>query len=174
MVVALADGAGGTARGEVAAAAVVAAAAGAWGDDGAALLAELDREGKRLGGGQATAVVLAVAAGVITGASVGDSGAWLVRGDTIVDLTEHQIRKPLVGSGCVAGRIAPTPLGDGTLLVASDGLSRYASPRDVARVATGSDLDAAAHALVALVRLPTGALQDDVSVVLVRAVGDRA
>lgn len=56
----------------------------------------------------------------------------------------------------------------GTLLVASDGLLRYARRSDVARIASETDLAIAAHALVDLVRLPSGGLQDDVSIVLCR------
>jgi hypothetical protein len=52
--------------------------------------------------------------------------------------------------------IEPVPF-DGTLLVASDGLFRYATTHDIVR-----NLDR----LVDLVRLPNGALQDDISVVI--------
>jgi hypothetical protein len=78
-----------------------------------------------------TAVILTVDA-TITGASVGDSGAWLLRDSRIVDLTAGQRRKPLVGRGCAPFRIEPIPF-DGTLLVASDGLFAYAKPRDIVR-----------------------------------------
>jgi hypothetical protein len=48
---------------------------------------------------------------------------------------------------------------------------RYAKPADIARLAAGADLDAAARGLVELVRLRSGALPDDVTVVLCRASG---
>lgn len=169
LVIALADGAGGTGNGAVAAEAIIAAIACETAMPDARrcceLIEDLDAD-PRLGGGQSTAVVLAVGANIV-GASVGDSGAWLIREAEIVDLTHVQERKPLVGDGCVAVPFeAPF---DGTLLVASDGLLRYAKRDDIARLARGEDLVAAARALVELVRLPTGELQDDVSIVLVSA-----
>ena len=53
-------------------------------------------------------------------------------------------------------------------MVASDGLLKYAPRAALARLAGMADLAAAATALVELVRLPTGDLQDDVAVVLCR------
>jgi serine/threonine protein phosphatase PrpC len=165
LVIALADGAGGTGNGELAAQAVIDAVAAAPDRDPHALLAELDRAAV----GQTTAVILTIAGGEIRGASVGDSGAWLIGAADFDDLTDGQTRKPLVGSGCIPFAIAPRALGGSTLLVASDGLLRCAKPADIARLARGADLAAAATALVDLVRLPTGKLQDDVSIVLVRS-----
>lgn len=162
-MIVLADGAGGSADGAHAADAVieaVAASEGDWCD----VLVNVDAG---LGRGETTAVILEVRPDMITGASVGDSGAWLIRGDDIVDLTEGQTRRPFVGAGCVPFAVHAGPLAGGTLLVASDGLLRYASPRDIARIAGGPDLAAAARALIELVRLPSGGLPDDVSVVLV-------
>jgi serine/threonine protein phosphatase PrpC len=57
----------------------------------------------------------------------------------------------------------------GTLLLASDGLFKYARRADIARIATGPDLEVTAAELIENVRLRSGDLQDDVSVVLCRA-----
>ena len=169
LVVALADGAGGTGNGDAAAQAIVdAAGAAASSTDWCTLLDDLDLDGERLGHGQSTAVILSISGSGISGASVGDSGAWLITGTNVVDLTDDQARKPLVGDGCVPFRVTARPIRDGTLLVASDGLLRYAKRSDIAQIACGPDLAAAARALVDLVRLPNGALQDDVAVVLCR------
>jgi serine/threonine protein phosphatase PrpC len=165
LVIALADGAGGSGNGALAAEALVAAVRAAGpAADWSAVIEALDLDGLP---GETTAVVLAIDAERIAGASVGDSGAWLI-GDAILDLTEGQVRKPLVGSGCTCFAVAAGALGEATLLVASDGLLRYANHRDIARIARGPDLTIAARALIDLVRLPAGALQDDVSVVLCR------
>ncbi|MBA3465111.1 MAG: serine/threonine protein phosphatase [Deltaproteobacteria bacterium] len=161
LVVALADGAGGTGNGAAAAQAVIDAVAAR--QDWQAL----DEDPARLGHGQTTAIVLTVDANGIEGASVGDSEAWLI-GDEVTELTARQVRKPLLGSGCMPVGFAAGPIGTATLLVASDGLVRYAKQQDIARIARGADLVAAARALVELVRLPSGGLQDDVAVVLVR------
>lgn len=172
IVIALADGAGGTAGGERAAAAVIdAVAAAAQVDDWAAVLTELELDPDRLGPGQTTAVVVTVTREGIRGASAGDSGAWVIRGeraDQIDDLTHAQHRKPLIGDHSIAIPFHGGPLGEGTLLVASDGLLRFAPPEAIARVARGPDLTAAARELVELVRLPSGEVPDDISIVLCR------
>ena len=116
-------------------------------------------------------IILSLRANPLSGTSVGDSGAWIIRDTDILDLTAGHHRKPLVGAGCLPHAILPTPLSNATLLVASDGLFRDASPAAIARIARIAriaDLDAAAAALISLVRLPTGRLQDDIAVVLCR------
>jgi PPM family protein phosphatase len=166
LVIALADGAGGTSNGALAADAVIAAAERCAGDWVEALRA-VD-EDPRLGGGETTAVVLELDGSGIRGASVGDSEAWLVDGDTVDVLTHGQRRKPLLGGGAEPVAFDARALGTATLVVGSDGLFRYARRADIARIARERDLVAAVARLVALVRLPTGELQDDVSVVVVR------
>lgn len=170
VVIALADGAGGTSGGERAAKAVVdrVAAVASHAYDWPLLLAELDMQ--QIGYGQTTAVVLWLTRDKIVGASAGDSGAWIVREAGIEDLTSAQHRKPLIGDGAIVTPLDAGGLRGGTLLVASDGLLKHAKHDDIARLALGSDLEAAAKALVELVRLPSGQLPDDVSVVLCREV----
>lgn len=171
LVIALADGAGGTSNGAAAAQAFVDAVGASSPEiNWSALIEALDSDAPRLGHGQTTAVVLTVDPGGITGCTVGDSGAWLVR-DEVIDLTDGQIRKPLVGGGCIPFVFRVSPIGNGTLLVASDGLLRYGRQQDIAAIARGRDLATAARRLVELVRLPSGALQDDVAVVLCRDLG---
>jgi hypothetical protein len=51
----------------------------------------------------------------------------------------------------------------------SDGLLRHAPARSIAELAVDPDLAAAARALVDLVRLRSGDLPDDVTVILCRA-----
>jgi serine/threonine protein phosphatase PrpC len=170
IVIALADGAGGTAGGERAAEAVIEAVAAAQGDDWAAVLTELELDPDRLGPGQTTAVVVTVTLEGIHGASAGDSGALVIRHGQIEDLTRGQQRKPLIGDHSVARPFAAGPLGGGTLLVASDGLLRHARPDEIVRIASGPDLVAAARELVGLVRLPSGEVPDDVAIVLCREV----
>jgi serine/threonine protein phosphatase PrpC len=156
LVIRVADGAGGVSHGGFAAQSVVDAAPPD-GRDWEAWLVDLE---PTLGGGQTTAVVMSIHGDAITGASVGDSIAWLVPAG---DLTARQQRKPLLGDGAI-------PIGfravlRGTLLIATDGLWRYATRAEIELRAQLPDLEAAADALVALVQ----PLQDDVAVVLVRA-----
>lgn len=170
VVIALADGAGGAAGGERAASAVIDAVAAAQTDDWVAVLTELELDPDRLGPGQTTAVVVTVTRDGIRGASVGDSGAWVIRDGRIEDLTQGQHRKPLIGDHSVAIPFHGAPLAGATLLVASDGLLRHAPPEEIERVASGPDLAAAARQLVELVRLPSGEIPDDVALVLCREV----
>lgn len=171
LVIALADGAGGTSNGAVAAQAFVDAVGATSSEtDWSGIIEALDGDISRLGHGQTTAVVLSLDSRGITGCSVGDSGAWLVL-DEVIDLTDGQVRKPLVGGGCSPFVFHAGPLGNATLIVASDGLLRYGKQQDIARISRGPDLATAARTLVELVRLPSGALQDDVAVVLCRDLG---
>lgn len=172
IAIALADGAGGTSNGDVAAQAVLDTVQILAGSDAnwSVILQTLDRDTARLHGGQTTAVVLVVGLGAaIQGASVGDSEAWLVYADQRIEaLTANQARKPLLGSGAHVTATVDAQLGDATLVIASDGLFRMAKPMDIARIAAGGDLAAAADRLVDLVRTEVGNVLDDVSIVLAR------
>lgn len=118
--------------------------------------------------GETTAVVVAISEHGLVGASAGDSGAWVVHPDRVDDLTCRQHKRLRVGSGRARPVAFARPRREGTLLVATDGLLSYASPTRITTVARQADLDQAARELTQLVRLPSGGLQDDVSVVLVR------
>ncbi|MHC4563676.1 MAG: protein phosphatase 2C domain-containing protein [Planctomycetota bacterium] len=132
------------------------------------LLIDVDHQLDSIASGQTTAVVAIVTDEAIVGASVGDSSAWLIGPDRPRDLTTQQARKPLIGSG--QARPSPFTGGplDGTLLVATDGLINYA-PRDgICAAAQNADLRTAAEMLVNLPRLESGALPDDIGLVLCR------
>ena len=180
-VLAIADGAGGVGGGAEAVEAVcrtifaaVTRAAGA-AERWCSVLIEVDDLLSRSAAGGMAAVVVAEIRGThVLGASVGDSAAWLVADGEVIDLTAEQRRKPLVGSGNARPvGFGPRPL-SGRLLLASDGLIKYARPRDLARCAcSGSPQDGVA-ALLAEVRLPSGGLQDDVAVVLCEAAAQQS
>jgi serine/threonine protein phosphatase PrpC len=122
-------------------------------------------------GGESTAVMLAASSDRITGASVGDSAAWLIQQEGgYHDLTEGQRRKPLLGTG----EARPVPFSGsglciGTLLVATDGLLKYTTPHQICKAALEPNIDQASRRLVDLVRLKSGDLWDDTTVVLCRA-----
>lgn len=96
--------------------------------------------------GETTLVVVQVRRGELWGASVGDSGALLVEPDRVIDLTAAQSRKPLVGSGASrpAG-IRRRPL-SARLLVATDGLLKYASRATISALARTGDVHTAVEA----------------------------
>jgi len=118
--------------------------------------------------GETTCVVVVASKERMVGASVGDSGAWHITPAGIDYLTGHQTRKPFLGVGCAMPYgFVRGPL-TGTLLVASDGLLKYSSAEQIAAVTLAGDVEASAKNLVELVRYSSGALPDDVSVLLVR------
>ena len=120
-------------------------------------------------GGQCTAVVVEISEGRVLGASVGDSGAWMLTGKAIIDLTENQHRKPLLGSDeAMPMGFGPIEL-SGRLLIATDGLFKYARASDIEQRAMGVSLNDAVEKLIAGVRLRSGALQDDVGIILLEA-----
>ncbi|MEW6280744.1 MAG: SpoIIE family protein phosphatase [Candidatus Eremiobacterota bacterium] len=139
-----------------------------------ALLVQLDRELLADStAGQTTAVLVGASAsgGELWGASVGDSGAWLLSSQGHRVLSQHS-RKPYLGSGEATPVEFQAMWRDETLLVASDGLLRYTDPTRIVLAAATQDLEEAAERLLQLVRLPrSGELTDDTSFILVRRGG---
>lgn len=169
----VADGAGGMGQGATAAELACSLAikrfrAGDTGtpEDWGRSLYEIDQALVRTGG-QCAAVLVEISAGRVFGASVGDSGAWMLTSKGTVDLTVNQNRKPLLGSdeASLMG-FGPVEL-SGRLLIATDGLFKYATEQDIANRATDGTIDAAVDALIAGLRLGRGELQDDVGIVLI-------
>jgi serine/threonine protein phosphatase PrpC len=119
------------------------------------------------GQGQCALVVAAIVGPRIVGASAGDCGAWLIT-DSINDLTERQVRKPLVGSGSAVAVPFEAELGAATLLLASDGLLKYAQRNQIAALARDADVERVAHQLAQLPRLRSGELQDDLAIIVCR------
>lgn len=120
--------------------------------------------------GETTAIVFVLKDNIICGASVGDSESCLIA-ETCQLLTAHQFRKPLLGSGmAIPVQIQPVPM-QGTLIIASDGLFRYTTYSHICDVVVqDAPLSEVADSLVKNVRLPSGELQDDVSIILARQV----
>jgi serine/threonine protein phosphatase PrpC len=172
----VADGAGGTGSGAAAAAMACSITAqrlrtqdAGTAEDWARCLYEVDQALVRTGG-QCTAVVVEISEGRIFGASVGDSGAWLLSGKAVLDLTENQHRKPLLGSDeAMPMAFGPIEL-SGRLLIATDGLFKYATESEIVQRALGVSVKEAVDRLISGVRLKSGALQDDVGIVLIEDV----
>ena len=109
----------------------------------------------------------AVATGLV-GASVGDSEARRFGVGPPVCLTRDQLRRPLLGSGfAMPIGFKHETAGDGVLIVALDGLWKYAKLDRVAAVLKSEPAEAA-RALVELVRYPGGSLPDDVATAVCR------
>jgi PPM family protein phosphatase len=172
-LLALADGVGNSGAGATAAEYVVAAltklAPAAGSTDWFEALCALDDElSLRGSGGQTTGVVASGDSSRIVGASLGDSCAWLISpAGEMTDLTARQRRRPLLGSGEALPVQFEAELTGGRLLLASDGLVKYATVERICALAIQGTVSEAANAVANSVRLPSGALQDDVAVVVV-------
>lgn len=172
-LVAVADGAGGTSGGAAAAERLVAfvtnlAPQAASTDLFAALCLFDDELSARPLSGQTTGVVAFVTSERVIGASVGDSAAWLISpSGRMTDLTIRQRRRPLLGSGEALPVQFEEQLRGDRVLLASDGLFKYATAERICAVATQGSAVGAAEALVNCVRLPSGSFHDDVAVVIV-------
>jgi serine/threonine protein phosphatase PrpC len=118
--------------------------------------------------GETTCVLTVVTPEDVFGASVGDSGAWLIpEGGVHLDLTRAQRRKPLIGVGGAWPIPFHHPRQSGRLLLATDGLLKYASAELIVETCSSRrPTDEAAQRLIELVRYPSGALPDDVTVIL--------
>jgi len=117
--------------------------------------------------GETTCVIAVINPDEIFGASIGDSGAWLIDESGYMDLTQRQVRKPFVGSGSVCPISFSYKQTNGRrLLLATDGLFKYSSSERITAICRHGSPDAVAKQLVELVRYPSGSLPDDVTVIL--------
>jgi serine/threonine protein phosphatase PrpC len=175
LVVVVADGAGGVRGGALASEALVATAwavaqnatldvhdAALW----TVLFKEVDATLAAKMAGETTGLVVIVGSKGLMGVSVGDSEARIVSTTSIDDLTADQ-KKARLGSGRAVPASFYRPGLDGVLVVGTDGLFKYTSAERIAAAVRGGDVAGGAERLVALVRLPSGGLQDDVGIVVV-------
>ncbi|MBN1910182.1 MAG: protein phosphatase 2C domain-containing protein [Pirellulales bacterium] len=170
VLVVVADGAGGSGGGAEAASMVVTGIKSRAGhtqtaDSWCQVLREIDAA---ILVGESTAVAVYLSENGIQGASVGDSRAWIIRHGNLVDLTSDQRRKPLLGSGEAVPVGFSTESPDGLLIVATDGFCNYVKQPDLFKTVEHCGTKALPAKLLDLVRLPSGALWDDVGIAVVR------
>ncbi len=172
-LIVVADGAGGTGDGHLAAETVIRETRANYtainnSTDWSQFLSQLDY---RVNAGETTAVIVDVHPDRILGASVGDSCAWVIDGPEVTDLTRTQIRKPLLGSHAAKpAAFWHGPL-NGILLVGSDGFFDYAKRDQITPLIGRTEFFAVPRACIDLVRLPSGDLWDDTSIVACRVAG---
>lgn len=120
--------------------------------------------------GETTCVLAVVGIGEIFGASVGDSGAWLIsETGLLVNLTEGQQRKPFIGSGGARAVPFRHTMLQGSILLATDGLLKYTSAERIVETCRKHPAEPATRELTNLVRYPSGALPDDVTLILAKS-----
>jgi serine/threonine protein phosphatase PrpC len=175
-VIVVADGAGGTGCGELAAQTVVDEVKAAFRQIHSArewveLLRQID---VRIGEGESTAVVVDLRPFGIAGASVGDSRAIIVDDGSIDELTSKQQRKPLLGSGDAEPTGFSVAEWKGVLLVGTDGFFNYAKPERICELVVRSDFVTLPRRCIDLVRLPSGEYWDDIAIVAVQAARRRS
>jgi serine/threonine protein phosphatase PrpC len=175
LVLVVGDGAGGMRGGALASAALVETARavaenptldvhdpGLW----TVLLEEADGTLAAKMAGETTAVIVVVGPMGVTGVGLGDSEAWVITVKSIDDLTRSQERLRLGSGRAVPVSFQRRSL-DGVLVVATDGLFKYASSARIASTVRAGEVSQAAERLAALVQLPSGGFQDDVGIVVV-------
>jgi serine/threonine protein phosphatase PrpC len=128
------------------------------------LIADIDVPLSLEPSGETTLVVVDMGPERVTGASVGDSKAFIVDGRNFTDLTAGQSQKPLLGSGSAVARAFEAPWKSGRLLVCSDGLHKYAARDKLADVLS----QPSACELIELARLPNGKIFDDAAAVVIQ------
>lgn len=120
------------------------------------------------GAGETTCALVVVGGSRLFGASVGDSGVWVVGSTGVTDLTGRQVRKPLIGSGEAepVGFVGSNWVRGDKLLLATDGLLKYTSAERIVGVCREGDDESCAARLIELVRYSSGRLPDDVTVIV--------
>lgn len=114
--------------------------------------------------GEATAVIAIELNGQVFGASVGDSQLLAVADEEVVELTESQRRKPLLGTG--SSRPVPLELaGARCVVLTTDGVHKYAA---LNALQSHELLRLEAEDLIERARLPNGELQDHASAIVWR------
>jgi serine/threonine protein phosphatase PrpC len=120
--------------------------------------------------GETTGIVFAVSVDRIVGASAGDSEAWWIENDRVVDLTVAQLRVRL-GHGCarpVGFAVSAGSMGTlrGRLVVATDGLFRFVTATAIVEIVRRAPIDLVATELVEQATGVAGPL-DDVGVMVI-------
>ena len=169
-VIVVADGAGGSGAGALAAKKVIREvesgytqihSAAEW----SVFLRQIDC---RINDGESTAVVVDIRPFGIAGASVGDSRAMIISEELVTELTIHQHRKPLLGSGQAEPvGFTSEPL-DGVLLVGTDGFFNYAKPEAIRALVIADDFPTLPRRCIESVRLKSGEYWDDIGMVAAR------
>jgi PPM family protein phosphatase len=177
LVVVVADGGGGIRGGAAASRCLIAVVESAVNDERFALedleawlvlFREADAGLSANGAGETTGVVIVLGARGLLGVSTGDSEAWVVTDSAIDNLTVGQHTRQRLGTNCATPTAFRRPAPRDALVVASDGLFKFAGRDVIADIVRARAIGRATESLVELVKLRSGKVAEDVTVVLVR------
>lgn len=116
--------------------------------------------------GETTCALAVVTESDVYGASVGDSGVWIINENGFTNLTARQSRKPFIGSGVACPILFDySRTGKESLLLATDGLLKYTSPERIIETCRTRHRSEVPRRLIELVRYASGALPDDVTAI---------
>lgn len=116
--------------------------------------------------GKTTAIVIAVEDNEVYGSSAGDSEAYILENNCLTSLTDGQDLNGFIGSGHAAPISFKKIFTDGVLILASDGLWKYAQPQNIIKELSSSRQKASSARLADLARMQSGHLNDDISILL--------
>jgi serine/threonine protein phosphatase PrpC len=119
--------------------------------------------------GQAAVVIVEILNdGLVTGASVGDCEAKVFATDSeLLNLTEDQHRKPLLGDGRAVPTGFEARVKNGVLVVATDGLWKYRDSTKIVQEVATRPLELVGDSLVRGIWLENGCQPDDVALAIV-------
>lgn len=118
--------------------------------------------------GETTAVVVQIEESGVSGVSVGDSEAWLVREGELTVLTARQCRRRL-GTGVAWPELFRSGPLEGSVLVGSDGLFGYLEREEILSHLQAEDPDGCLEALEETLRARFRELPDDLAMILARS-----
>jgi serine/threonine protein phosphatase PrpC len=170
VVIAFADGAGGSGDGLHAAKATIQCVKSHLDSlvDAAACEQVLKQADHQISGGESTGIVIVIRNRQLFGASAGDSGAMIVNYEEVTNLTSRQNQKPRLGSRLAKPVGFEESFEAGVLIVSSDGFWNYVKRDRLILTCANLDFPVAGKQLTDLVRLKSGELIDDVGIVIAR------
>lgn len=118
--------------------------------------------------GETTAVLIVLGPDGLLGISIGDSEAWVITPGGIDNLTIGQHTRHRLGNQQGSLVIFERSALTGVLVLASDGLFKYASMPIIAGLVRDCTVTHAAERLIELVRQRSGKVSEDVAVVCIR------
>jgi PPM family protein phosphatase len=118
--------------------------------------------------GETTALIVALLPQMIFGLSVGDSEAWWIEATESRHLSAGSEPKPWLGSGSAKPTQFTLTPNSGTLLLATDGLTKYCNREKWAGKLREDELPGLAENLIETVRYSSGRLPDDIAVLVAR------